>query len=42
MLLGGPPDAGIDALLGAVGPDWGTKLVSVEVSHDGGPRDPRA
>ena len=36
MLLGDLPDSGIDALLGAVGPDSGTKLLSVELRHDGG------
>ncbi|HXF32045.1 MAG TPA: FAD-binding oxidoreductase [Solirubrobacterales bacterium] len=36
MLLGELPDAGIDALLGAVGPDSGAKLLSVEMRHDGG------
>jgi FAD/FMN-containing dehydrogenase len=36
MLLGELPDAGIDALLDAVGPDSGTKLLSVELRHDGG------
>ena len=36
LLLGDLPDDGIDALLGAVGPDSGTKLLSVEVRHHGG------
>jgi FAD/FMN-containing dehydrogenase len=36
MLLGDLTDGGIDALLGAVGPDSGTRLLSVEVRHDGG------
>ena len=36
MLLGELPDAGIDALLDAVGPASGTKLLSVEMRHDGG------
>ncbi|HTR76344.1 MAG TPA: FAD-binding oxidoreductase [Solirubrobacterales bacterium] len=36
MLLGDLPDEGIDALLGAVGPDSGSQLLSVEVRHNGG------
>lgn len=36
MLLGDLPSEAIDALLGAVGPDSGTKLLSVEVRHNGG------
>jgi FAD/FMN-containing dehydrogenase len=36
MLLGDLPGEGIDALLDAVGPDSGTKLLSVEVRHNGG------
>jgi FAD/FMN-containing dehydrogenase len=36
LLLGDFTDAGIDALLGAVGPDSGTQLLSVEVRHNGG------
>ena len=36
MLLGDLPSEAIDALLGAVGPDSGTKLLSVEIRHDGG------
>jgi FAD/FMN-containing dehydrogenase len=36
MLLGDLPSEGIDALLAAVGPDSPTKLLSVELRHDGG------
>jgi hypothetical protein len=36
MLLGAVPSEGIDALLDAVGPDSGSKLLSVELRHDGG------
>jgi FAD/FMN-containing dehydrogenase len=36
MLLGDLPGEAIDALLGAVGPGSGSKLLSVEVRHDGG------
>jgi FAD/FMN-containing dehydrogenase len=36
MLLGDLPSAGIDALLAAVGPDSPSKLLSVELRHDGG------
>jgi FAD/FMN-containing dehydrogenase len=36
MLLGAVPSEGIDALLTAVGPDSGSKLLSVELRHDGG------
>jgi FAD/FMN-containing dehydrogenase len=36
MLLGELPGAAIDALLGAVGPDSPSKLLSVELRHDGG------
>jgi FAD/FMN-containing dehydrogenase len=36
MLLGDLPGAGIDALLGAVGPDAGAQLLSVEVRHNSG------
>jgi FAD/FMN-containing dehydrogenase len=36
MLLGDLPSDGIDALLAAVGPDSPTKLLSVELRHDGG------
>ncbi|MGH2939347.1 MAG: FAD-binding oxidoreductase [Solirubrobacterales bacterium] len=36
MLLGDLPSKGIDALLAAVGPDSPTKLLSVELRHDGG------
>lgn len=36
MLLGDLPGEGIDALLGAVGPDSGTRLLSVEMRHNGG------
>ena len=36
MLLGDLPGEAIDALLAAVGPGSGSKLVSVELRHDGG------
>jgi FAD/FMN-containing dehydrogenase len=36
MLLGDLPGEGIDALLAAVGPDSDSKLLSVELRHDGG------
>jgi FAD/FMN-containing dehydrogenase len=36
MLLEELPDAGIDALFAAVGPDSGSKLLAVEIRHDGG------
>jgi hypothetical protein len=36
MLLGDLPGEAIDALLGAIGPDSGSKLLSVELRHDGG------
>jgi FAD/FMN-containing dehydrogenase len=36
MLLGDLPGAGIDAFLGAVGPDSGSRLLSVEIRHNGG------
>jgi FAD/FMN-containing dehydrogenase len=36
MLLGDLPSEGIDAFLGAVGPDSGSKLLSVEIRHNGG------
>jgi FAD/FMN-containing dehydrogenase len=36
MLLGELPAEAIDAFVGAVGPDSGTHLLSVEIRHDGG------
>jgi hypothetical protein len=36
MLLGDLPGEAIDAFLGAVGPGSGSKLLSVEIRHDGG------
>jgi FAD/FMN-containing dehydrogenase len=36
MLIGDLPSEGIDAFLGAVGPDSGSGLLSVELRHDGG------
>jgi FAD/FMN-containing dehydrogenase len=36
MLLGELPEEAIDALLAAVGPDSDSKLLSVELRHDGG------
>jgi hypothetical protein len=36
MLLEALPEEGIDAFVGAVGPDSGTHLLSVEIRHDGG------
>jgi FAD/FMN-containing dehydrogenase len=36
MLLGDLPGEAIDSLLGAVGPDSPSKLLSVELRHDGG------
>jgi FAD/FMN-containing dehydrogenase len=36
MLLGDLPPEAVDAFVGAVGPDSGSQLVSVEIRHDGG------
>jgi FAD/FMN-containing dehydrogenase len=36
MLLDGLPGEALDSLLGAVGPDSPSKLLSVEIRHDGG------
>jgi FAD/FMN-containing dehydrogenase len=36
MLLGDLPAEAVDAFVGAVGPDSGSQLVSVEIRHDGG------